>query len=278
MRRVSALLRRLRDEHGYSLVEMLTVLVILGIVMGGLTTLFVQGSNAEIDMNKRFQAQTEARVGLDKIRRETHTACAASQTPSSGAAWAVTLTFRSASTTLSGAQATNTGTLTVVSTSAFPSSGTLTVNGLSLAYTGKTATTFTGVTGGNSTVQADGTAVTTTTTCSGSASFATWCTRANGGSTTRFGLYRVTGSSCGSSGGTRWADYLTSSPTAATCSNGSGTALCIFSVTAQSTTNLAQVHIDLPVNSRPAKTVERYEIVDDLVLRNSCRVSGACTT
>lgn len=76
-------------------------------------------------------------------------------------------------TTLNGAQATNTGTLTVHGTAAppannittwFPSAGTLTVNGLTLTYTGVTVTSgqvtaFTGVTGGNSTVQADGTAV-----------------------------------------------------------------------------------------------------------------------
>ena len=65
---------RLADERGYSLVEMLTVMVILSIVMTGLTTLFVQASNAEVDMNNRFQAQQEARVALDKLRRETHCA------------------------------------------------------------------------------------------------------------------------------------------------------------------------------------------------------------
>jgi prepilin-type N-terminal cleavage/methylation domain-containing protein len=68
--------RLLREERGYSLIEMLTVLVIMGIVMGGLTTLFVQGSNAEADMNNRFQAQLQARLALDTLRREIHCASA----------------------------------------------------------------------------------------------------------------------------------------------------------------------------------------------------------
>jgi prepilin-type N-terminal cleavage/methylation domain-containing protein len=70
---VSAL-RRLRSERGYSLIEMLTVMAILSVVLTGLTALFVQGSNAEMDMNRRFQAQQESRVALDKVRREIHCA------------------------------------------------------------------------------------------------------------------------------------------------------------------------------------------------------------
>jgi hypothetical protein len=34
---------------------------------------------------------------------------------------------------------------------------------------------------------------------------------------------------------------------------------------------LATLHVDIPVNISPAKTVERYELVDDIVLRNSTR-------
>ena len=75
-------MRRLRGEDGYSLVEMLTVLVILGIVIGGLTTLFQQGSNAEIDMNYRFQAQQDARIALDRMRRDLHCASAATSSSS----------------------------------------------------------------------------------------------------------------------------------------------------------------------------------------------------
>jgi prepilin-type N-terminal cleavage/methylation domain-containing protein len=87
------LLRRLRGERGYSLVEMLTVISILGVVMTGLTTLFIQGSNAELDMNRRFQAQQEARVALDKMRREIHCAKAATTIGGTGPAAGVTLTL-----------------------------------------------------------------------------------------------------------------------------------------------------------------------------------------
>jgi len=48
-------------------------------------------------------------------------------------------------------------------------------------------------------------------------------------------------------------------------------ALCIFGYTAQSTASLAKLHVDFPVNVRPAKTVDLYELTDDIVLRNSTR-------
>jgi prepilin-type N-terminal cleavage/methylation domain-containing protein len=67
--------RRLRaEEAGYSLIELLVVLVILGTVLGGLTTVFVSGSKAELDMNLRFQAQQNARLGLARIRIDIHLA------------------------------------------------------------------------------------------------------------------------------------------------------------------------------------------------------------
>lgn len=79
-----SLRRRLGGERGFSLVEMLTVMAIMSVVLTGLTTLFVQGSNAELDMNRRFQAQQDARVALDKIRREIHCAQAAVTSPATG--------------------------------------------------------------------------------------------------------------------------------------------------------------------------------------------------
>ena len=71
-------LRVLRRERGYTLVEMLTVMTILGVVMGALGTLFVSATNSEADMNNRFRAQQTARLALDKMRREVHCASAAS--------------------------------------------------------------------------------------------------------------------------------------------------------------------------------------------------------
>jgi hypothetical protein len=91
----------------------------------------------------------------------------------------------------------------------------------------------------------------------------TWCTRSV--STNRYALYRVVGSTC--SGGVLWADYLTPSASASVCSG----ALCIFNYTAQSTTSLAKLGVDFPVNIKPAKSVELYELQDSIVLRNSSR-------
>jgi prepilin-type N-terminal cleavage/methylation domain-containing protein len=64
--------RRLGAEHGYSLSEMLVVMAILGIVLGALTQLFISGSTAQVDMTRRFEAQQNMRLALDKLRREIH--------------------------------------------------------------------------------------------------------------------------------------------------------------------------------------------------------------
>lgn len=171
----------LASERAYTLVEMLTVLVIFGTVMTALLALFVQGTNAELDMNNRFQAQQDARLALDRLRRDIH--CGASV---------------------------NQGT----ATSAFVS---LTVPCVS----GQTVS---------------------------------WCTA---GGNQRYGLYRNLGTTCSAAAGTRYADHLTIGS--------------IFSQQVQSTTSLWKIHVDLPVNVAPKKSTEAYELVDDIVLRNSTR-------
>ena len=172
----------MRNERGYTLVEMLVVLVIFGTVMSALLVLLVQGTNAELDMNNRFQAQQDARLALDKIRREAH--CATAVTVSSASS--VTLSLPSYCPT------------------------------------------------GNGSV--------------------TWCTVSLG--TSRYGLYRKTGASCDSTG-VRWADHLTSAN--------------VFGYAAQSPTSLAKLSVDFPVNVKPSRTVDTYELKDDIVLRNSTR-------
>ena len=182
----------MRGERGYTLVEMLVTLVIMSVVMTALTTLFVNASNAEQDMNNRFQAQLTGRLALDKMRREVH--CASVATPN-GQSSSVTLTLP--------------------------------------AY------------------------------CKTGSGSVTWCTRSV--STNRYALYRVIGATC--SGGVKWADYLAPSSSAPTCS---GT-LCIFNYTAQSTSSLAMLKVDSPVNMKPSKSTEMYELTDSIVLRNSSR-------
>jgi prepilin-type N-terminal cleavage/methylation domain-containing protein len=185
---VHKLLRRLAHERGYTLVEMITVMAMMGIVMGGITSLFVAGTNAEVDQNNRFQAQLNARLALDKMRREVH--CATS-------------------ITLSG----------TASGGYYP---TMTEN-----PSGCGGTQY------------------------------SWCTAAVAGSSQRYRLYRQSGTTCSSTSGTKYADYLTKGE--------------IFAYTAQSSASLAKLTVDIPVNRKPSLSAETYELKDDIVLRNSTR-------
>ena len=196
-------LGRLRSERGYTLIEMLTVLIVMGVITSALTTLFVQASHAEQDTNNRFQAQLTARLALDTFRREVH--CASVATPT-GSSSSVTITLP----------------------------------------------TWTNPDG-------------TSSHCRTGSGSITWCTRSLAAN--RYALYRVVGTTC--TGGVKWADYLVPTSGAATC--GSPTALCVFSYTAQSLTSLAKLHIDLPVNVKPSRAGDLYELADDVVLRNSTR-------
>jgi prepilin-type N-terminal cleavage/methylation domain-containing protein len=75
---VSQRLVRLRsEERGFSLIELVVAMAILSIVLAGLTTIFVSGTNAQLDLNRRYQAQQGARAALDKIRSDIHCASAA---------------------------------------------------------------------------------------------------------------------------------------------------------------------------------------------------------
>ena len=187
-------MKRLRGERGYTLIEMLTVMVIMGLVMGGITSLFVSGTNAEADQNNRFQAQLNTRLALDKVRREVH--CASS-------------------ITLSGTP----------SGSNYP---TMTENA---------------------------------TGCGGVQY--SWCTASVNGATNRFRLYRQSGSTCNSTSGTQYADYVTS-----------GTIFSYNTASGSSTGptgSLPKLTVDITVNRAPAKAAENYELKDDIVLRNGTR-------
>jgi type II secretory pathway pseudopilin PulG len=172
---------------------MLVVLVVMGIVIGSLTTVFVSASNSEVDMSNRFQAQLNARLALDAFRRDVHCASSVTLGPAgspSGPLAAIAVT--------------------VVLPSTCRSSGTV-----------------------------------------------AWCAEGSG---SRFGLYRggtISGATC--TGGTKYADYLTLPN--------------VFDYTAPSVGSgqLPKVKIDLPVNLKPTKTVEAYELQDNVVLRNGTR-------
>jgi len=78
-------------ERAYTLVELLGVMVVLGVVLAAVTTAFVHSSTAELELNRRFQAQLNARLGLERLRRDAH--CASTVTPTGGPVSTVTLTL-----------------------------------------------------------------------------------------------------------------------------------------------------------------------------------------
>lgn len=77
------LLDRARDARGYTMIELLMAMIIMTSVVTSLTALFVSGAGAELELNRRFEAQQNARVAADRMRREVH--CASSVTVTSAA-------------------------------------------------------------------------------------------------------------------------------------------------------------------------------------------------
>jgi prepilin-type N-terminal cleavage/methylation domain-containing protein len=78
------LLSRLRGQGGYSLIELIAVMAIFLTIVAALTTLFASGAKAEMDLNRRFEAQQNARLAMDKLRRELH--CSSGITAADGSA------------------------------------------------------------------------------------------------------------------------------------------------------------------------------------------------
>jgi prepilin-type N-terminal cleavage/methylation domain-containing protein len=86
----------LRNERGYTLVELLTVMVILSFVFMGIITLYLSGVQSQSNMNATFSAQTSLHVGLDKLRADVHLAC--SETAQSATSVTFSLPVSSAGT------------------------------------------------------------------------------------------------------------------------------------------------------------------------------------
>jgi hypothetical protein len=169
-------------------------MAVMSVLGTGLTTLYVRAMNAESELNNRVQAQMEARLALDKLRKDVHCAKERSPESASGLVSLVTLTM--------------------------PAS------------------------------------------CSGggSAFSITWCTQTV--DVARYALYRIPSATGSCTGGTKWADHLTTQN--------------VFDYTPHTATDLAQLHVELPVNVRPDKPHLQYKLADDIVLRNSCRSGSAC--
>jgi prepilin-type N-terminal cleavage/methylation domain-containing protein len=65
----------IREEGGYTMVELIIVMAILTVVLGAIVALFTSGINADASQNRRFQAQQDVRLAMDRMRRELHGAC-----------------------------------------------------------------------------------------------------------------------------------------------------------------------------------------------------------
>jgi type II secretory pathway pseudopilin PulG len=61
--------------------ELIVVMAILTTVVGALTALFVGATRSQIDLGDRVQAQNDAVMALDRLRRDVH--CSSSATASS---------------------------------------------------------------------------------------------------------------------------------------------------------------------------------------------------
>ena len=81
--------RRAAAQDGFTLGELLVVLAILGVVLAGLTVLLTSGMKTQTDQTNRADAQQDARLALDQLRREVH--CGSALTRNSASSVTVTL-------------------------------------------------------------------------------------------------------------------------------------------------------------------------------------------
>ena len=81
-----------RDESGFTLVELVTVLGLMLITMTALSYAMIAAHKTEEDLNRRFASQVNARIALDQLRREIH--CASAVTTSTSSMITITLGTR----------------------------------------------------------------------------------------------------------------------------------------------------------------------------------------
>ena len=71
--------RRLRRADGFTLVELIVAMTILGIVLAALVGSFTTGLRHEVDQTRREQAYANARIALQRLRVDVH--CASNTVP-----------------------------------------------------------------------------------------------------------------------------------------------------------------------------------------------------
>jgi prepilin-type N-terminal cleavage/methylation domain-containing protein len=213
-RRLRRACLRARGEDGFTIAELLVAMSILVVVITALASVLITASRNELDANRRFQAQAQARAGLDQLRRELH--CATTVTDTSGNSLTAGTAYSAITANLSSVCPTNTTHATIL--------------------------------------------------------YVTWCTAASTLTTGDYALYRVSSTAtprptCSTAGAVKWADYLTTS-----------TPFCLPSSTTacggvlKPTMSLPMIHVTMPVNlNGPTSTIDGYNLVDDIALRNGTR-------
>ncbi len=91
-------MKRVRDERGQTVFEMLVALVLVAILMVGVVNIIVSGSRAGGDANARIDAQQNTRLAVDRLEFEGRCASAAALV-SGGAGVSFTLPSQCSHTT-----------------------------------------------------------------------------------------------------------------------------------------------------------------------------------
>ncbi len=69
---------RLHAESGFSLIELIVTMVVMGFVLGGLANIFISGSRASSDGQARLTSQQNVNVALGRLEYDARCASAAS--------------------------------------------------------------------------------------------------------------------------------------------------------------------------------------------------------
>src|SRR4051794_32877142 len=77
----SRLTRPLSSGAGYTLIEVIVVMVLLGVIMGALVDGFASASSAQADQSARATDQETARAVLQRMRKDIHCASSAEAQP-----------------------------------------------------------------------------------------------------------------------------------------------------------------------------------------------------
>lgn len=67
---MSALSRALRDRSGFTLAELLVVCAVAGLVLGGISTILIQGNEIYLAGSGQVEAQQAARAALERMAQE----------------------------------------------------------------------------------------------------------------------------------------------------------------------------------------------------------------